>query len=226
MVASSINFLRIGAAAGGGIVGFAFGPLVGTTLAAVIAGPFAASGAIEVGRWAGMFAGAIGGAMLVRLSRRPADRRTSVHQHGSYCRWCGFLDRIHWADNCDTQLAAGPAARHLDHRAIRPDHRRNRRTFYRTVARATQECCSIKPAKHKERLTCSGHSRFLAASRSSSSCWRSWRRSFGSGLIDCLQNPRLDGMEKLVWVVVILFTHVLGATIYLAVARQGRITGA
>jgi hypothetical protein len=45
-------------------------------------------------------------------------------------------------------------------------------------------------------------------------------------LIDCLQNPRLDGTEKLVWVVVILFTHFIGAIIYLAIGRQSRITGA
>jgi hypothetical protein len=30
-------------------------------------------------------------------------------------------------------------------------------------------------------------------------------------LIDCLQNPRLHGVEKLVWVLVILFTHLLDA---------------
>lgn len=45
-------------------------------------------------------------------------------------------------------------------------------------------------------------------------------------LVDCLQNPRLNGTEKLVWVLVILFLHVLGAIIYLAIGRQSRITGA
>ncbi len=45
-------------------------------------------------------------------------------------------------------------------------------------------------------------------------------------LVDCLQNPRINGTEKLVWVLVILFLHVLGAIIYLAVGRQSRITGA
>ena len=39
-------------------------------------------------------------------------------------------------------------------------------------------------------------------------------------LIDCLQNPRLQGIEKLVWVVVILFTHLLGAIIYFAIGRE------
>jgi hypothetical protein len=45
-------------------------------------------------------------------------------------------------------------------------------------------------------------------------------------LVDCLQNPRINGTEKLVWVLVIVFLHVLGAIIYLAVGRQSRITGA
>jgi hypothetical protein len=45
-------------------------------------------------------------------------------------------------------------------------------------------------------------------------------------LVDCLQNPRLEGTEKLVWVLVILFLQVLGATIYPAVGRQSGISGA
>jgi len=45
-------------------------------------------------------------------------------------------------------------------------------------------------------------------------------------LVDCLQNPRLEGTEKLIWVLVILFLHVLGAIVYLAIGRQSRITGA
>lgn len=44
-------------------------------------------------------------------------------------------------------------------------------------------------------------------------------------LIDCLQNPRLEGTEKLVWVLVILFLHILGAILYFAVGRQRRIAG-
>jgi hypothetical protein len=39
-------------------------------------------------------------------------------------------------------------------------------------------------------------------------------------LIDCLQNPRIQGVEKLVWVLVIIFLHVLGAIIYFLVGRQ------
>jgi len=39
-------------------------------------------------------------------------------------------------------------------------------------------------------------------------------------LIDCLQNPRLAGVEKLVWVLVIFFLHLLGAIIYFAIGRQ------
>lgn len=39
-------------------------------------------------------------------------------------------------------------------------------------------------------------------------------------LIDCLMNPRITGVEKLVWVLVIFFLHLLGAIIYFAVGRQ------
>ncbi len=39
-------------------------------------------------------------------------------------------------------------------------------------------------------------------------------------LIDCLMNPRINGTEKIVWVLVILFLHILGAIIYFAVGRQ------
>jgi hypothetical protein len=42
-------------------------------------------------------------------------------------------------------------------------------------------------------------------------------------LIDCLLNPRLIGVEKLVWVLVIFFLHLLGAIIYFAIGRQ-RVT--
>ena len=38
-------------------------------------------------------------------------------------------------------------------------------------------------------------------------------------LIDCLQNRRIQGVEKLVWVLVILFLHVLGAVLYFAIGR-------
>ncbi len=39
-------------------------------------------------------------------------------------------------------------------------------------------------------------------------------------LIDCLQNRRMQGVEKLVWVLVILFLHVLGAVLYFAIGRE------
>jgi uncharacterized RDD family membrane protein YckC len=39
-------------------------------------------------------------------------------------------------------------------------------------------------------------------------------------LIDCLMNPRLQGTEKIVWVLVVLFLHLLGAVIYFAIGRQ------
>ena len=42
-------------------------------------------------------------------------------------------------------------------------------------------------------------------------------------LIDCLQNPRLQGIEKLIWIVVIIFTHVVGAAIYFFIGREQRI---
>jgi len=42
-------------------------------------------------------------------------------------------------------------------------------------------------------------------------------------LIDCLVNPRLVGVEKLVWVLVIFLLHLLGAIIYFAIGRQ-RVT--
>ncbi|HEY2826555.1 MAG TPA: PLDc N-terminal domain-containing protein [Pirellulales bacterium] len=42
-------------------------------------------------------------------------------------------------------------------------------------------------------------------------------------LIDCLTNPRLVGTDKLVWVLVIIFLHVLGAALYFAIGRQQRV---
>ncbi len=41
-------------------------------------------------------------------------------------------------------------------------------------------------------------------------------------LIDCAANEPSEGMDKLVWVLVILFTHLLGALIYLLVRRPER----
>jgi hypothetical protein len=44
-------------------------------------------------------------------------------------------------------------------------------------------------------------------------------------LVDCLQNPSLDGTAKIVWVLVIIFLHLLGAIVYFFVARQPRGSG-
>jgi hypothetical protein len=41
-------------------------------------------------------------------------------------------------------------------------------------------------------------------------------------LVDAIQNPALDGTMRIVWVLVIVFTQIIGAIIYLAVARSGR----
>jgi hypothetical protein len=41
-------------------------------------------------------------------------------------------------------------------------------------------------------------------------------------LIDAITNRSIQGTEKIVWVLVILFTHFLGALIYFFVARGGR----
>ncbi|MDQ3624066.1 MAG: PLD nuclease N-terminal domain-containing protein [Verrucomicrobiota bacterium] len=45
-------------------------------------------------------------------------------------------------------------------------------------------------------------------------------------LIDCATNARLDGTQKIVWILVILFLHVLGALIYFFVGRGGSTTRA
>jgi hypothetical protein len=44
-------------------------------------------------------------------------------------------------------------------------------------------------------------------------------------LIDCVTNPRLRDMEKLIWVLVIFFLHFVGAIIYFAIGRQQRLGG-
>jgi hypothetical protein len=41
-------------------------------------------------------------------------------------------------------------------------------------------------------------------------------------LIDAIQNPGLSGNERIVWVLVILLTQVLGAIIYLLIGRKRR----
>jgi hypothetical protein len=38
--------------------------------------------------------------------------------------------------------------------------------------------------------------------------------------VDCIMNKRLSDMQKALWVVLILFTHFIGALIYFFVARQ------
>ncbi len=44
-------------------------------------------------------------------------------------------------------------------------------------------------------------------------------------LIDALANPRLQPIEKLVWVLVIFFLHFIGALVYFVVGRQQRVGG-
>ena len=45
-------------------------------------------------------------------------------------------------------------------------------------------------------------------------------------LVDSITNPGLDGTERVIWVLVILFTHILGAVLYLLLARGKRGSGA
>ena len=39
-------------------------------------------------------------------------------------------------------------------------------------------------------------------------------------LIDCIRNKRLSDNERIVWTLVIVFTHALGALIYLLAGRR------
>ena len=39
-------------------------------------------------------------------------------------------------------------------------------------------------------------------------------------LVDCIKNARLTDSEKVVWVLVIVFLHALGALIYLLAGRK------
>lgn len=39
-------------------------------------------------------------------------------------------------------------------------------------------------------------------------------------LVDCIRNKRLSDNERLVWTLVIVFTHALGAFIYLLAGRK------
>ena len=44
-------------------------------------------------------------------------------------------------------------------------------------------------------------------------------------LVDCLTKRRLPDNEKLIWVVVLLFSHVVGAVLYLVLVRLRRPSG-
>jgi hypothetical protein len=41
-------------------------------------------------------------------------------------------------------------------------------------------------------------------------------------LVDAIQNPALDSSMRIVWVLVIIFTQIIGAIVYLAVGRTRR----
>ena len=43
-------------------------------------------------------------------------------------------------------------------------------------------------------------------------------------LVDCAMNESSNGNDKIVWVIIILFTHVLGALLYFAFRRPRRKT--
>ncbi|HZZ29381.1 MAG TPA: PLDc N-terminal domain-containing protein [Pirellulales bacterium] len=43
-------------------------------------------------------------------------------------------------------------------------------------------------------------------------------------LVNCLKNPKLEGTEKLIWVLVIIFLPLLGALLYLFIAHERRAT--
>ena len=42
-------------------------------------------------------------------------------------------------------------------------------------------------------------------------------------LIDCATKERNDGNQKIVWILIILFTHLIGAAIYFFVRRPTRM---
>jgi len=44
-------------------------------------------------------------------------------------------------------------------------------------------------------------------------------------LIDCAMNEPSEGTDKIVWILIILFTHVIGAAIYFLVRRPRRRPG-
>ena len=41
-------------------------------------------------------------------------------------------------------------------------------------------------------------------------------------LIDAITNAALTGTEKIIWVLVVIFTHIIGALLYFLLARGGR----
>ena len=44
-------------------------------------------------------------------------------------------------------------------------------------------------------------------------------------LIDAITNTRLNGAEKIVWVLVVLFLHIVGALVYYFIGRGGARSG-
>ncbi|MCZ6603507.1 MAG: PLDc N-terminal domain-containing protein [Planctomycetota bacterium] len=43
-------------------------------------------------------------------------------------------------------------------------------------------------------------------------------------LVDCATNEPSEGNEKIIWILIIIFTHPIGALIYLLVRRPQRIS--
>ena len=41
-------------------------------------------------------------------------------------------------------------------------------------------------------------------------------------LVDCITNTSLKGAEKIVWLLVVIFLHFIGALLYFLLARGGR----
>jgi hypothetical protein len=44
-----------------------------------------------------------------------------------------------------------------------------------------------------------------------------------AALMDCAMNEPSQGNEKIVWIIIIVFTHLLGALLYLLLRRPRRI---
>lgn len=43
-------------------------------------------------------------------------------------------------------------------------------------------------------------------------------------IVDCATNPKLQSGEKIVWLLVIFFLHILGAVVYAVAGRTRRLT--